>query len=77
MIAALVAMLLAVGVLVVAFVLFNSRDQDRLAVAASTKLAETALQVKQREIARNLQDYTERADVRAYLGQRLAGAAPP
>ncbi|WP_416356548.1 EAL domain-containing protein [Aureimonas phyllosphaerae] len=77
MIAALVAMLLAVGVLVVAFVLFNARDQDRLAVAASKKLAETALQVKQREIARNLKDYTERADVRAYLAQRSAGAAPP
>lgn len=74
-IAALVAMLLAVGLLVVVFVLFNAHDQDRLAVAASTKLAETSLQVKQREIARNLQDYTERADVRAYLGERSAGGA--
>lgn len=76
-IAAFVAMLLAVGVLVVAFVVFNARDQDRLAVAASTKLAETALQVKQREIARNLQDYTERADVRAYLDERSARGAFP
>ncbi|WP_019998139.1 bifunctional diguanylate cyclase/phosphodiesterase [Aureimonas ureilytica] len=75
MIAALVAMLLTVGMLVVALVLFNARDQDRRALAASTKLAETALAVKQREIARNLKDYTERSDVRAYLRESSGGEA--
>ncbi|KAB0678531.1 bifunctional diguanylate cyclase/phosphodiesterase [Aureimonas leprariae] len=67
----LVAMLLAAGVLVVVFALYNARSQNRLAVEASTKLAETALDVKQREIARNLKDYSERADIRAHLSERV------
>ena len=39
------------------FVLITADGQNRIAVESSTALAKTALQVKQREMARNLSDY--------------------
>ena len=43
--------------MVVGFVLITADGQNRIAVESSTALAKTALQVKQREMARNLSDY--------------------
>ena len=52
------AFILGVAILVVLGFLFISADkQNKLEVEASTKLAQTALAVKTREIARNLKDY--------------------
>ena len=53
-VAAIVAGAMAV---VVAFLVFTARQQDAIAVDASTRLARTALAVKQHEIGRNLKDY--------------------
>lgn len=44
-------------VVVIAFVVISARQQNRFEVEASTKLATTALQVKAREVGRNLRDY--------------------
>jgi len=44
-------------VVVIAFVVVSARQQNRFEVDASTKLATTALQVKAREVGRNLRDY--------------------
>ena len=43
--------------LVLAFVLITSARQDAIALDASTRLAQAALNVKEREIGRNLRDY--------------------
>ena len=47
-----VAITLALG-----FVVFSANGQNRLEVESSTKLAETALTVNKRQMARNLKDY--------------------
>ncbi|MEK1895772.1 MAG: EAL domain-containing protein [Rhizobium sp.] len=48
---------------VLGFVLVSASGQNKLEVEASTKLATTALQVKAREVARNLRDYAVWEDV--------------
>ncbi len=48
---------------VIGFLVLSARQQNALEVAASTRLATTALQVKAREVGRNLRDYTIRPDV--------------
>ena len=52
----------AVG-LVLAFVVVSANGQNRLEVSSSTKLAETALNVNQRQMGRNLRDYAVWEDV--------------
>ena len=47
----------AASILVVSFVLMSAWRQDALAIESSNRLAQTALEVKKREIARNLKDY--------------------
>ena len=44
-------------IIVLAFVLFTAVRQNAIALDASTRLARTALAVKEREIGRNLKDY--------------------
>jgi diguanylate cyclase (GGDEF)-like protein/PAS domain S-box-containing protein len=52
------AVLIVISILmVVAFVIVSAGSQNRLAIDSSTALARTALQVKQRELARNIKDY--------------------
>lgn len=48
---------------VISFIVLSARQQNALEVAESTRLATTALQVKAREVGRNLRDYTIRPDV--------------
>ena len=52
-----VALVAGAMALVVVFVLVTSARQDALAIDASTRLARTALAVKESEIGRNLKDY--------------------
>ena len=47
----------AASILVVSFVLMSASRQDSLALESSKRLAQTAFDVKKREIARNLKDY--------------------
>lgn len=54
--------LVAIG-LVVGFVVVSADGQNRLEVSSSTKLAQTALNVNQRQMARNLRDYAVWEDV--------------
>ena len=54
--------IVAIG-LVVGFVVVSADGQNRLEVSSSTKLAETALNVNQRQMARNLRDYAVWEDV--------------
>ena len=54
--------IVAVG-LVLAFVVVSASGQNRLEVSSSTKLAETALNVNQRQMGRNLRDYAVWEDV--------------
>lgn len=49
--------------LMLGFVIVTANGQNRLEVVSSTKLAETALAVNQRQIARNLKDYAVWEDV--------------
>ncbi len=57
------AAVMVVAILVVITVLvLSARQQNVLEVEASTRLATTALQVKAREVGRNLRDYTTRQD---------------
>jgi diguanylate cyclase (GGDEF)-like protein/PAS domain S-box-containing protein len=51
------AIVLGAIIIVLAFVLITSVRQNTLALDASTRLAKTALAVKEREIGRNLKDY--------------------
>jgi diguanylate cyclase (GGDEF)-like protein/PAS domain S-box-containing protein len=53
--------------MVVGFVIFTAHGQNRLEVESSTKLAETALTVNKRHIARNLKDYAVWEDVYYHL----------
>jgi diguanylate cyclase (GGDEF)-like protein/PAS domain S-box-containing protein len=57
--------------LVLGFAIISANWQNRLEVDSSTALAETALAVKKREIARNLQDYAVWEDVFKNLHQTL------
>ncbi|WP_152047510.1 bifunctional diguanylate cyclase/phosphodiesterase [Aureimonas psammosilenae] len=68
---ALLGLLATAGIVGTTLVLVSARNQNALAVEDSVKLAETALGVKQREIARNLQDYTQREDIQSRLGGRV------
>ncbi|WFS04556.1 bifunctional diguanylate cyclase/phosphodiesterase [Rhizobium tumorigenes] len=52
-------------------VIFSAAGQNRLEVEASTKLATTALQVKAREVARNLKDYAVWDDVYKNLHEKI------
>ena len=54
---------------VVAFVVLTAGSQNKIAVDSSTALAQTALQVKQREIARNLTDYAVWEDAYTNLSE--------
>lgn len=54
--------IVAIG-LVLGFVVVSAGGQNRLEVSSSTKLAETALNVNQRQMARNLRDYAVWEDV--------------
>ena len=54
---------------VVGFVMLTAGSQNKIAVDSSTALAQTALQVKQREIARNLTDYAVWEDAYTNLSQ--------
>jgi diguanylate cyclase (GGDEF)-like protein/PAS domain S-box-containing protein len=53
--------------MVVGFVIFTALGQNRLEVESSTKLAETALAVNKRQIARALKDYAVWEDAYRYL----------
>ncbi|WP_244977926.1 bifunctional diguanylate cyclase/phosphodiesterase [Aureimonas jatrophae] len=64
-------MLAASGLVGTTLVFYGARSQNQSAIEASAKLAQTALNVKQREIARNLQDYVEREDFQAHFGNRF------
>jgi diguanylate cyclase (GGDEF)-like protein/PAS domain S-box-containing protein len=57
--------------LVTIFVLVTSARQDAIALDASTRLARTALTVKEREIGRNLKDYAVWEDAYRNLHLRL------
>jgi diguanylate cyclase (GGDEF)-like protein/PAS domain S-box-containing protein len=57
--------------LVTIFVLVTSARQDAIALDASTRLARTALAVKEREIGRNLKDYAVWEDAYRNLHERL------
>lgn len=57
--------------LVLGFAIVSADGQNRLEVESSTALAETALAVKKREIARNLEDYAVWEDVFKNLHQNL------
>jgi sensor domain CHASE-containing protein len=57
--------------LVLAFVLVSSARQDAIALDASTRLAQTALSVKEREIGRNLKDYAVWEDAYQNLHVKL------
>jgi diguanylate cyclase (GGDEF)-like protein/PAS domain S-box-containing protein len=57
--------------LVLGFAVISADGQNRLEVESSTALAETALAVKKREIARNLQDYAVWEDVFRNLHETL------
>ena len=57
--------------LVVGFVIVSADGQNRLEVESSTKLAETAIIVKKREMARNLKDYAVWEDAYKNLHQNL------
>lgn len=57
--------------MVVGFVIFAAQGQNRLEVESSTKLAETALAVNKRHIARNLKDYAVWEDVYNNLHEDL------
>ncbi|MGO4440383.1 bifunctional diguanylate cyclase/phosphodiesterase [Rhizobium sp. RAF56] len=63
-------MLVAITV-VIAFVFLSARQQNNLEVEASTKLATTALQVKAREVARNLRDYAVWEDAYKNLHEKI------
>lgn len=66
------ASVLVVAILVViAFVVLSARQQNNLEVDASTKLATTALQVKAREVGRNLRDYTVWEDAYKNLHEKV------
>ncbi|MDM9622977.1 MULTISPECIES: EAL domain-containing protein [unclassified Rhizobium] len=52
---------------VIGFLSLSARQQNQLEIEASTRLATTALQVKAREVGRNLRDYTIRPDVYEHL----------
>ncbi|RDJ05754.1 bifunctional diguanylate cyclase/phosphodiesterase [Rhizobium grahamii] len=56
---------------VIAIVVLSARQQNILEVQASTKLATTALQVKAREVARNLRDYAVWEDAYKNLHEKL------
>ncbi|MGA1805387.1 bifunctional diguanylate cyclase/phosphodiesterase [Rhizobium sp. HT1-10] len=62
--------LVAIAV-VLGCVLFSANGQNTLEVEASTKLATTALQVKAREVARNLKDYAVWDDVYKNLHEKI------
>jgi diguanylate cyclase (GGDEF)-like protein/PAS domain S-box-containing protein len=51
------AFIIGTIIIVLAFVLFTAVRQNSIAIDASTRLAKTALAVKEREIGRNLKDY--------------------
>jgi diguanylate cyclase (GGDEF)-like protein/PAS domain S-box-containing protein len=57
--------------MVVGFVIFTALEQNRLEVESSTKLAETALAVNKRQIARALKDYAVWEDAYRYLHEDL------
>lgn len=57
--------------MVVGFVIFTAQGQNRLEVESSTKLAETALAVNKRQMARNLRDYAVWEDVYNHLHVNL------
>ncbi|TCL69481.1 EAL domain-containing protein [Rhizobium sp. BK251] len=56
---------------VLGFVLASASGQNKLEVEASTKLATTALQVKAREVSRNLRDYAVWEDVYKNLHEKV------
>ncbi len=58
-------------VLVFGFVVFSAHEQNRLEIESSSKLAETALVVNQRQLGRNLKDYAVWEDVYRNLHVRL------
>ncbi len=65
------AAVMVVAIMVVTAVLvLSARQQNRLEVEASTRLATTALHVKAREVGRHLGDYTIRQDVYENLSRR-------
>jgi diguanylate cyclase (GGDEF)-like protein/PAS domain S-box-containing protein len=58
-------------IVVVAFLVFTAKQQDAIALDASTRLARTALAVKQHEIGRNLKDYAGWQDAYQNLHVKL------
>src|SRR5262249_29081203 len=58
-------------ILLLAFVLVTSQRQDQMALSASTRLAQTALGVKEHEIGRNLVDYAVWEDAYKNLHETL------
>ncbi|WP_182084167.1 EAL domain-containing protein [Aureimonas sp. ME7] len=64
-------MIVATVLLMLAFALVSASRQNQLSIESSTQLAETALRVKKREIARNLKDYAVWEDAYANLHEHL------
>ncbi|WP_246191407.1 bifunctional diguanylate cyclase/phosphodiesterase [Aureimonas leprariae] len=64
-------MVVATVFLVLVFALISAHRQNSLAVESSTQLAETAISVKEREIARNLKDYAVWEDAYRNLHENL------
>jgi len=54
-------------IVVIGFLILSARQQNQLEIESSTRLATTALQVKAREVGRNLRDYTIRPDIHEHL----------
>lgn len=63
----LAGIMLVMIIVVIGFLVASAHQQNRLSVQGSTRLATTALQVKAREVGRNLRDYTIRPDVYDHL----------
>jgi diguanylate cyclase (GGDEF)-like protein/PAS domain S-box-containing protein len=65
------SMIVVAIVLVLGFVIVSADGQNRIEVESSTKLADTALAVQKRQLARNLRDYAVWEDVYRNLHEKL------
>ncbi|KRB62064.1 diguanylate cyclase [Rhizobium sp. Root708] len=63
--------MIGVIIVVIGFLILSARQQNQLEIEGSTRLALTALQVKAREVGRNLRDYTIRPDVHEHVRDRI------
>ena len=65
------SMIIVAIVLVLGFVIVSAGGQNRIEIESSTKLAETALNVHKRNLARNLRDYAVWEDAYRNLHLKL------